>query len=167
MHLSLSVVFRHCLLVIHKLWSWQQHAMELARHLDFYKLVWKAFLLCRGNVRPSKFSGLLFNILWDINFKIHSVCGTLANPGEYFINSMAIYSWFWGVSISRLVTVTPIIFGMVIETLTVGQTVCSMYNMVKLLQNSHSNRHSHSLPVSMSYGVHFCIKKPGDIYGLW
>ena len=166
MHLSLSVVFRHCLLLIHKLWSWQQHAMELARHLDFYKLVWKAFVLCRGNVHPSKFSGLLFNILWDINFTIHSVYGTLANPREYFINSMAIYSWFWGVSISRLVTVTRIILGMVIETLTVGQFVpCTIWsNFTKILTVIDT-------PIACLWawamGCIFVLRKTGDIYVLW
>ena len=44
----------------------------------FYTPVWKTDVLCRGNVRPSVcpsvrpsgFSGLFFNMLWDINLKL-------------------------------------------------------------------------------------------------
>ena len=40
----------------------------------FYTPVWKTDVLCYGNVRPSvrpsEFSGLFFNVLWDINLKL-------------------------------------------------------------------------------------------------
>ena len=54
-------------------------------HIAFYTPVWKTDVLCRGNVRPSVcpsvrpsvrpsgfsgFSGLFFNMLWDINLKL-------------------------------------------------------------------------------------------------
>ena len=41
---------------------------------SFYTPVWKTDVLCYGNVRPSvrpsEFSGLFFNVLWDINLKL-------------------------------------------------------------------------------------------------
>ena len=47
------------------------------RHLDFYTPVWKTGRIMpwqcpsvRPSVRPSAFSGLFFNMLWDINLKL-------------------------------------------------------------------------------------------------
>ena len=38
--------------------------------LIFIRSFEKRNVLCRGNVRPSAFSGLFFNMLWDINLKL-------------------------------------------------------------------------------------------------
>ena len=54
---------------------WKLHENPFNR---FYTPVWKTDVLCRGNVRPSAcpsvrpsaFSGLFFNMLWDINLKL-------------------------------------------------------------------------------------------------